>query len=233
MSTMDALVIADSRGRGIKRHMERILPEKNVQVLAHSGAGFELAAIKSLHTIRINKPHAIIIMAGVCDITRRDRTTKITQLRYENVEECVQHVINAAKAAYELLEAAGQHKISIATVTGLNLTDYNNRQRKYMTDDEYDSYSNTRLEHSTQDCLNDSIIEINRQITALNKANAVPSTWTSTTVHSYYRKRHHHNYQNLADGCHPNEETKLRWAKQIAKSVHRMMRNTTRDGVKQ
>ena len=53
----------------------------------------------------------------------------------------------------------------------------------------------------------------------MNRTNEVPSTWTSTIVHSYYRKAHHHSYKKLADGCHLDEDTKKRWAKQIVKSI--------------
>ena len=222
---MQVVIITDSRGRGLHKRIERLLPGFQVQVLVHSGAGYELAAIKSLGMIKKLKPGIIIMMAGVCDITWRDRKNKVTRIRYETTQEVVGHVMGTARAAYEILEAMGSHRISFATVTGLNLTDYNFKPRKFMTSEEYDHYARLeKTDHPQQPMLNDSVIEINRQITEMNKKNRVPSTWTSTTVHSYYRKMHHHNYKKLEDGCHPDEDTKDRWATQIVKSIQRIGR---------
>ena len=169
------------------------------------------------------QPKIIIMMAGVCDITWKDRKNRTTRIRHEKVEETVEQVMSAARAAYEILETVGRHKISFATITGLDLADYNYRPRKYMSEVEYEEYINsTKVEDPHQKVLNNAVIEINRRITEMNKNNGVPSTWTSTTVHSYYRKIHHHNYKKLEDGCHPDQDTKDKWARQIVKSIQRI-----------
>lgn len=221
---MSTIIIADSRGRDIQQHLDKLIPGKETWVLVHRGAGYELAVIKSLRSITSSKPKAIIIMAGICDITWRDKKTKKTKLRYNTTEECVKHVMGAARAAQGILDAVGSFKISFATVTGLNLADYNHSPRKYMSELEYDRYASTKTIDTQQTKLNDAVIEINRQLTALNKKNGVPSTWTSTVIHSYYRKVHHHNYKKLEDGCHPDGETRGRWAKQLAKSIRRIFK---------
>lgn len=220
-----ALIIADSRGKGMQQHLDKHLPGESTKILSHSGAGYELAAIKSLKEIRDHKPDIVIIMAGICDITWRDRHSKKTSLRYKNVRDNIDNAMGAAKAALDILGAAGEHKISFATVTGLNLTDYNNKARRHMLAEEYGQYALTKVDHIQQKDLDEVIIEVNRQLTAMNRDNGVPTTWTSTTVHSYYRKVHHHNYKKLMDGCHPNNETRERWAKQLAKSIMRIRAN--------
>ena len=227
---MEVIVIADSRGRGLQQLVNSLLTGVKVQMMVHSGAGLELAAIKSIQAITRVQPKIIILMAGICDITWRDKKTKKTKLRYEGVTECVENVIRAAKAAYELLNVLGRHKISIATVTGLDLTDYNNHARKRMTEVEYDNYAKSmKVDHPQQQVLNEAVLEINRQITALNRETGIPTTWTSTIVHSYYRKVHHHSYKKLQDGCHPDEETRERWAKQITKSIQRISKGAAGD----
>ena len=219
------LVIADSRGRGLQPLIERELPDWEVTVIAWSGAGSELAAIKSLRKVAEISPELIIVMTGICDLTWRDRSSKITGLRHNTIGASVEHVMSAIRAAFEILEAAGKHRVSIATMTGIDLEDYNYRPRKGMTKKEYEMYCNNQKKGSNeQERLNGAIIEINRQITALGKKHGTPTTWTSTIVHSYYRGTHHHLYRKLADGCHPDEETKGKWAKQIIKSVRRLFK---------
>lgn len=215
---------------GLQQCIQKLLPDGRTQVLAHSGAGYELAAIKSMQTVLRVEPEIIIMMAGICDITWRDRRSKETRLRYEKAADSVGHVMEAAKAAFEILDAIGKHKISFATTTGLCLVDYNYKPRKYMTEDEYDLYVNSvKVDHPQQQVLNNSVIEINRQLTEMNKKNGVPSTWTSTVIHSYYRKVHHHNYKGLGDGCHPDEYTKNKWARQIVKSIKRIEKGMKKD----
>ena len=194
------------------------------KVLTMSGNGSELAAIKAIKIVRDLKPKLIIITTGICDLTWRDKNTKKTKLRYSTVEECVTGVLEALKAAHDILESLGNCKISIATITGLDLADYNLRDRKNMNEEEYKNYcKNDKTITKEQDTLNSAIVEINRMITVMNKKAGVPTTWLSTVVHTYYRKTHHHNYNKLSDGCHPNDMTKLKWAKLIAKSIQHIL----------
>lgn len=164
-------------------------------------------------------------MTGICDLTRRDRDSKKTKLRHKEEEECVIGVIKGIEAAYEIINAMGQHKISIATLTGLDLADYNNQARKRMSEEEYSTYcKEVKRGHQDQETLNKAVIEINRRITALNRKHGVPTTWTSTIVHSYYRNTHHNNYKKLRDGCHPDEGTKVKWSKQLLKSASHIIK---------
>lgn len=220
---MAVMVLTDSRGRGLQHIIER-LTEIEVGVQVMSGAGSELAAIRALTQVREIKPALIILATGICDLTFRDTSTRKTSLRYSTVEECVEGVIGGIKAACEILEVMGKVKISVATLTGLDLVDYNCRYRKHMNEGEYENYCKERKrECKEQKILNEAIIEINRKITVINRNHGTPSTWLSTVVHSYYRKTHHHSYKRLQDGCHPGEATKLKWAKLIVKSLHHIL----------
>ena len=84
---MAVLIIADSRGRGLQDRIKGI-SNNEVTVLTLSGAGSELAAIKSIETVKILKPKLIIITTGICDLTWRDRNTKITKLRHDTIRDC-------------------------------------------------------------------------------------------------------------------------------------------------
>ena len=132
--------------------------------------------------------------------------------------------LEALKAAHDILDTLGDCKISIATLTGLDLAEYNLKARRHMNHVEYkDHNNNNRIRAREQEMLNEAIIEINKMITVINKKAGVPTTWLGTVVHSYYRKTHHHNYNKLIDGCHPNDDTKLKWAKLIAKSIKHIL----------
>lgn len=219
------LIVADSRGKGLQPLIREQLPGWNITVKVCSGAGSELAAIKSIGLVNEMKPELIIIMTGICDLTWRDRDTKVTGLRHSTVRASVECVMESMRAAFEILDTIGKHKTSFATMTGLDLEDYNHRPRKYMSKGDYEIYtSGKKGVKGEQIRLNEATIEINRRITALSKKHGVPTTWISTAVHSYYRGTHHHLYRKLADGCHPDDETKGKWANQIVKSVQRILK---------
>lgn len=222
MKDYTTVVIMDSRGRGLQELLGEDDRLGRVTVLAHSGAGAELAVLKSLKTVRELKPDLVVLATGVCDLTWRHSVTKITELRGVSVEENVMQVMAAIVAARDLLKAAGVALISVATVTGVDLTDYNNPGRRRMDQDQYDHYVNTvKVKHNNQDTLNRAVLEINRRITAINKDDSAPTTWTAGVVHSHFNKTAHHYYRRLGDGCHPNEKTRKGWARQIGRTIQR------------
>lgn len=225
---MATLIIADSRGAGLQQLLQPQNIPGGTQVLVHRGAGFELSVTKSLKHISTNKPDLVVLLTGICDLTWRNKTTRLTGLRHPTVEENVNHVIQAAKAAHDLLRSEGSFKITFATITGLDLADYHLARRKHMTMDQYRDYCrDDKIEHVDQCVLNRSILEINRRLTALNKDNSIPTVWVGGIVHAYFKNTHHHQYIKLNDGCHPSDKTKIAWAGQLRKSIQRINHVTT------
>lgn len=222
---MSVIIIADSRGDGIQKHLEKIKPETlKVRVLTHRGAGSELAVLKSLSYIKNYSPNLVIITTGICDLTWRHKATRVTALRYDSVKENVSHVIEAAGSAVDLLKTAGSFRITLATITGIDLADYNNPQRNKMNSEQYKEYClDTKVIHPQQCVLNESVLEVNRQITAINQSNKIPTVWMGGVVHTHSKKKTYHYYIRLADGCHADELTKEDWAKQISRAMVRIM----------
>lgn len=219
---MTTVIIADSRGSGLQQLLFN-MGCRDLRILTHPGAGYELAALRSVETIKVVKPDLILVLTGICDLTRRDFRTKVTQLRHPTIMENVEHVINSAKSSLDLLKSLGDHRISFSTITGIDLADYNNPTRKYMTDSEYREYClESKITHPQQDTLNLSILEINRRITALNRANSTPTVWLGGVVHSHSKRKTYHYYIRLMDGCHADEHTKTEWASQIHNAILRM-----------
>ena len=221
---MSVLVVADSRGDGLQHILNMTATVERFRVLTYRGSGYELAAIRALPIIKAIKPDLIIFFLGICDLTTKCKASGLTSLRYTTQADNVQAVIEAAKASYTLLRSFGEHQISFATLTGIDLADYNYPARKFMSQSEYRRYcTQFKQVHSDQKLLNNSLLEINRQLTAINRYTATPTTWTGGVVHSYFKNAHHHYYKRLIDGCHADSTTKIKWAAQIIKSTSRIL----------
>ena len=221
---MSVLVVADSRGDGLQHILTSMNTAEKYRVLTYRGSGFELAALRAVPVIKSIKPDLVIIFVGICDLTTRNKVTRLTRIKHPAVADNVKTVIEAAKASYTLLHSLGSHQISFATLTGIDLADYNHPGRKSMSEQEYKAYCIHKIMHKDQKILNDSLLEINRQLTVINKHTATPTTWTGGVVHSYFKNTHHHHYNRLVDGCHPDEATKTKWAAQLVKSTNRILR---------
>lgn len=222
MGIHKTIVITDSRGRGLQELLNARQDLGKVLILAHGGAGAEMAVLKSMKAIKQERPNLVILAAGVCDLTWRHSETKVTSLRNKELEGSVKQVITALQSACELLRVTGEYHVSVATVTGIDLADYNHPTRKRMNQEQYSHYvSTTKIIHKEQITLNEAINEINRRITSLNKEAGMPTTWTAGVVHSHFNKLTHHYYRRLTDGCHLDNNTKKGWVKQIAKTILR------------
>ena len=117
-------------------------------------------------------------------------------------------MIAAMGRALSILECLGYNNISMATITGVDIAHCNNKP--------------ANLKNPHQDLLNASIIEINRMIIDSNKARGIPTTWTASTVHAYYREVYHYLYHKMRDGCHPKAVTTSYWARVIARVIRMM-----------
>lgn len=221
---MTTIVIADSRGRDLLQNLEEYKDIGTFLVISHSGKGYNAALNASINQIRLTKPERIIVMLGICTITKRDPITKQTFLRSTEVQELVTNVMTEIRNTYQIIQGLHACQVSYATVTGLDIADYNNYRRKFMDEKQYNLYClTTKTLHPQQVTLDKIILELNRRITAFNQSNNIPTTWTATAIHAYHNKKYHHYYKKLYDGCHPTKATIKYWAKQIVRVVRRMI----------
>lgn len=217
------MVVTDSRGRGIQQYIDSCQTSTSINVISHPGAGFELAVLRSINQIRIIKPHIIIVALGICDLTWKNKTTKLISLRHSTVTENVNHVVKAMKNVHDLLNDEGNFKISFATLTGLDLTDSNNPARRSMSEAQYKEYITlNKVIHGSQYILDGAILAINKRVTQFNRVNGIGTVWLAGLVHAYIKGSYHHYYRRLTDGCHLDDKTKHAWAKQIVKSINRI-----------
>ena len=198
----------------------------STRVSVNPGASIMKSVACTEHWINTYAPDLIIVMSGICNITSKDSKTKNISLRHNKLSDVVDAVMTPIRQAHDLIRNMGDYTVSFSTVTGVDLTDVNNRERKHMNGKEYWYYTtNDKVMHPQQDTLNRAIVIINREITAYNEANGIPTTWMAEVVHPYLRGRHRHYYGRLADGCHPDDNTRKRWAHQIARTIRRISAN--------
>lgn len=222
---MTTLIIADSRGRNLQQGLSEYADIGSTVVLSHSGADYESALSRSVNSIKTIKPARIIIMLGICSITNRDPVTKITQLKSIIVQEATASIMSTVKHTYKAIQSMHKCQISYATITGLDLTDYNNKRRKFMDEKQYNEYCTmSKKSHPQQTTLDQIVLELNRKLIAFNLEHKIPTTWTATAVHAYHNKKYHHYYNRLYDGCHPTQSTRNYWIKQLARVIKKMMK---------
>lgn len=191
--------------------------EENIKILTCAGAGYCRASLQAKTVISYFQPTLIIMLLGICEITRRDRRTRYTQLRMNSAQQIVEHVMLQARMSLGILRQYGSQQVSYATITGLDLQRYNLNAIR----------SNPQLKdllrsQQQQSLLNQAILEVNRKIVQLNTELLIPTTWAAGYIHRYFRRKHHNYYQRLNDGCHPTDEAAQYWMAQIQKTAEKV-----------
>ena len=80
--------------------------------------------------VRDHHPRYVTVMAGICDITYRNKS-RTTMLRYSTQQETVLYYRTALKSSHSLLISMFPGiKVNYAPLTGLELLDYNNPARR-------------------------------------------------------------------------------------------------------
>ena len=192
----------------------------NVCVVVKRGAGLETSVTAALPVIRARLPKYVVITAGICDV--RDSKSKTT-LRHAALEITITQYKKAMDNVTELLSDLFPNVVVIfAPVTGMDLADYNHPRKKYLVGTELERYLQEKVQHPQQKPLNDIIVELIRVTTEYNQSRGVLTPWTTGSIHKYYNKAYHHNYQHLPDGCHLSETGLKFWAVKIARCIEKM-----------
>ena len=224
------LILCDSRGFGLQEKINTTNPHTFV-VRSVSSAGLVMAATNFLSTIIEMKPEYVIIAAGICEVTLKNTTTKKYTVRCTEVEEAVQLYVDAMNEAKSLIQDVSQGtRVIFNPVTGVDLEDYNSKNRKGLEGPALEEYHNNKCIHPMQDTLNKTVIAINQKIAKVNYENKVATPWSATLVHKHEKgNKYYHHYQYLADGCHLLDECKLFWAEKFQKAVTKSMELKSRE----
>lgn len=164
-------ILADSRGVGLKYELDH-----------QNGGGYEIVVIVKkgrgiIDLVReVSKrllwiaPDVIIIVAGICDITEKDRETGIVTLQSDSAETIVEQIEASMDTVRHHLSVSlveNRYKLIFGHIVGMDLARYNGQVDP----------------HPQQDVLNDTITKANQLITAFNTENGVPTAWLAKEIH--------------------------------------------------
>lgn len=192
---MKILILADSRGRNLEHELDMLL-DCRFRVEFYPGADISETINRASFTISSHRWSQIYVLSGICDLTTKDKSTKIVTLRHASPTLALNHylsTVNAAriKIASYLPPGTSESKCIFAPVTGINLSTYNSHV----------SNSSTIVESQNQ--LNHTIELINSEIFRINNHHKAHTPWTSRIIHKQSRRSFSHHYDKLAsDGCH-------------------------------
>ena len=173
-------MIADSRGREMGWEMDHMSDIGETNVITHPGADIITATRRSIETLRRHNPNLVILHAGICDITKKDRNTGVITLKSTDSTRTVNRIMATIDTAYRLIRSHGNPTVSISTITGVDLSDINSKQRRLMSETEYQIHNKSKRPHDHHNLLNDMILAVNRRITAFNEINSTPTAGRSS-----------------------------------------------------
>ena len=206
-------IIADSRGKELQKRLKKTR-DLRFTVDAHPGYNIEDATINSLSKIAQKKPDIVIIMAGICQLTKKEEDGKIslrntpTQLAIENYMRSITVAKDTIKYYCEQTETE-KPIVAITTQTGVEIKKWNKED----------------IQHPDQNRLDGLIIQLNRRITEENTTQNCPTVWLSKYSHRYESRkgRYHPAYSKLHDGVHPDHELKKKWITEIRKTCRKIL----------
>ena len=201
MSTV--VILADCRGRGL-RALLCDFPRHNITVLVFPGVGLYRFKEYAVSYFEGHQADQLYILAGICDITIRDKKTKITTLRSTDSHTTLQNFDILAKSLLACIEdICPSLKNVFCPIIRIDLNRYSHQQGC--------SPSLIGNKHPQQKLLND-VMEINRLVTYMNERNCVITPWLARVVHHRCKGRYRHYYRKLADGCHLTEDLRVTWS---------------------
>lgn len=199
------LFICDSRGKGLQQYIAKYTCDP-IHVSISSGAKIYQSATRARFDIKRLIPNQIYLLAGVNNLTDLNRDTRLVNIAEKNYLKASDTFMTELIETYEYIKGlVPNSKIITAPLTGMSMASYNGQLLRNPQD---------------QDSLNDTVVEINKRIIAINENEGMTTPWTSSIIHRYYRRRYHFAYHKLeVDGCHLSDEVKDFWGKKLAEAI--------------
>lgn len=217
-------LITDSRGFGLQNELDHIEGiEKlglKIQVFVWKGHGITEAIRKTSKQLVWLAPSLVMVLAGICDITSLNRTTRKISMADPAPEEAISRYdgqMDSIRHHLTIMLTEKPFKLVFCEMIGADMAKYNH-------DDHI---------HPQQEQLEEVVLGINTKIVAFNMSNGMPTPWTSRTVHHQKKSKVKvSRYQNLApDGLHLGEELKRKLASTIYKYVTKYVYGTSAERV--
>lgn len=201
------ILICDSRGKSLD---EELIEQSNIslKILVYSGAKLYQAVKLAVPVIKEDQPDQVYILAGINNLTRKDKRTRIVSVASTELYKTTQQFQDEMNFCYALLKKTLHLKVKIvfAPITGMSLHQYN----------KVDS-ARSQIE---QEILDKSVIEVNKIIIAFNVNRNCKTPWTHSIIHRHFRGKYHFSYNRLSeDGCHLTSEIRLFWLRKIISAI--------------
>lgn len=157
------------------------------------------------------------MLAGICDITRKNRESKLVSLQDDSVEDMVlkfEASMDTARSHLRVNLMERAHKLVFCHVTGMEIARYNNQATR----------------HPEQERLDEMIPAINQAITAFNVSNDVLTPWLARDVlmnRSKHKGKKTCRYYRLnTDGLHLTDELQEKWAEILMRAIKNLTDGT-------
>lgn len=190
------LVISDSRGVPVIRRID----DPNIICKAVRGARLQDMAGLADQLIAAHHPKTCLILAGVNNMTVRNRRTRSVSLVYYDPFELANHIIRLInRIRSRLISTHPQVRFAIGGIIGIDLNHYNGLEG-------FSPY---------QWIVDEAIRQINAYVRLLNQQARLYHPRLTTKVHTYYRGKPKNQYRLLHDGLHLGEIVIGSWVRNI------------------
>lgn len=205
------VIISDSRGVGLQNKLE-LLNDRHydIRALVFKGRGMAQATREATNKLIWYAPDQVIILAGICDITRKNRETKLVSMQDKRPEDALYRIkdyMSEIKHHLAVRLTEKQFLLTFCPVTGMEIATYNKQAMK----------------HPDQDTLDATIECVNQAITTINMASKVATPWTASDVHHNLKggRKKTRYYKLSEDGLHLNDTLRGKWAATIYSVINK------------
>lgn len=165
---------------------------------------------KSELLIKSNPWTQIYCLAGICDLTSKNKVSHIVSIRNHNSDHLVRDYCSTLHQAHlriiQLSPLADKLKCIFCPIPGLNFATYNKRHHPE--------------DAENQGILNEAIVKLNAEVVNFNKLHNNFTPWISRSVHRRHRQTFTNYYDKLAsDGCHLSPRLRQHWAETLHEAV--------------
>lgn len=177
------LVLLDSRGAPVLRQINN----PGIVCRMYRGARLQEIVRHAEELIPHIRPKSCLIVAGVNNLTYKNRCNGLVYLNYYDPFELANHIIRLVnRMRAKLIRMFPATKICFGGIVGMNLNKYNRREG-------FSPY---------QWILDEAIRQINAYLRLLSQQLQLYYPRLTSKVHAYYRGRPKNNYRLLYDGLH-------------------------------
>ena len=227
---MNQLIISDSRGKGLKEHLESIYAP-TVFLKAVSGADTSEAFRILKHTYNIKQYNLIVIAVGICDLTSKMHTPNGVELVYDRPDDIVSSVCHSFSQIKAFVQKHGIH-CKIVTIPSASLKNFN-KSSQFKNELTTPTTSDLELK-LMQNTLENHLLRINMFITDLNdQSNLRTVHWDKDLQKSSLKRKSDNTHKNVLrfvykdfhDGVHPCDALRTRWYTVLLQSISKDLSN--------